>query len=304
VAHGGRYVLRGAVSTSRLVENYFTLWDEAGNTLSHLAGAELKLDAAGRFAIAVDGEAPGDRPNHIFLPPGARQFFIRDVLGDWSAERPNTLSVERLGPAPRRAPRTEPEQARASAALIQEYVENSIRWNRPPLSRPANSFAEPIVKDTDQWLRNQAYALGRFELADDAVLVLTLRPGRARYFCVPITNFWGTSNEVVSRTGSLNRAQSVPDADGSYRFAIALEDPGVHNWVDPCGLREGVVTVRWAEFPGGAPAPGEIGLEARVVPRARLRAELPTSTRWVDAAQRRAQLAARARDYAWRLAQG
>jgi hypothetical protein len=74
----------------------------------------------------------------------------------------------------------------------------------------------------------------------------------------------------------------------------------VHNWVDTCGTRQGILTLRWAEFPGGRPGPG-LRAESRLVPLDQLRAHLPPGTRFVTPDERRAQLAQRAAAYAWRL---
>jgi hypothetical protein len=74
----------------------------------------------------------------------------------------------------------------------------------------------------------------------------------------------------------------------------------VHNWVDPCDLHEGILTLRWAEFPDGRPS-RELAARARVVPLAKLREEIPADTRFLTPAEREQQRAERARSYAWRL---
>ena len=72
---------------------------------------------------------------------------------------------------------------------------------------------------------------------------------------MPLSNIWGTTLNIVDRTGSLNKAQSVPNADGSYTYVISPVDPGVANWIDSDGLREGILTLRMAEFDEGGPRP-------------------------------------------------
>jgi hypothetical protein len=142
--------------------------------------------------------------------------------------------------------------------------------------------------------------MGHFKLADDEALVVNLRTGRAEYFIVPITNWWGTTNAVNTRTASMNKAQSVPDADGTYTFVISAKDPGVHNWVDPCDMHEGILTLRWAEFPGGVPG-ADLGAASQVVKLSELKSVLPAETKFVTADERRKQLEDRAASYAWRL---
>jgi hypothetical protein len=74
----------------------------------------------------------------------------------------------------------------------------------------------------------------------------------------------------------------------------------VHNWVDPCGLTEGILTLRMAEFPGQRPTDG-LSASGRVVKFADLESALPPGTREVTPAERATQLAARAAAYARRL---
>lgn len=303
VAHGERYLIRGRVAERRLVENYFTLWSPQMQTLGLLSGRDLVVDAEGRFEIAVDSDEAGQRPNHVQLPPDAHEFYIRDVIFDWANDRPNELSVERLGPAPDRAPFSEQETVARIAAYMEKWATNTTRWNGQATGRPVNAFDFVIDRDSDGALRDQIYILGQFALPDlDTALVLDVQMGGAEYFIAPITNAWGTTNEIVSRNGSLNSHQAQSNPDGSYTFVLSQRDPGVHNWLDPTDMPEGILTLRWAEFEHGRPG-DDLGVSSRLVPLAELDSALPAGTPRVDAAAREAQLAARAASYAWRIAQ-
>jgi hypothetical protein len=289
------------VAKRRLTENYFTLWDRAGNTVDVFNGKNLQLDADGNFTITVDSEPANGRANHIRSSDKAHQFYIRDVLLDWTLDTPNELRIEKIGAPTKPAP-TDDEQAQLTAQFMREYADNTVRWNAQALTRPANVVDFTIDRDTDGALRNQFYVLGHFQLQDDEALLLTLHTAGADYFIVPITNVWGTSNEIVHRTGSLNKAQSLANADGTYTFVIAKQDPGIHNWVDPTDMGEGIITARWAEFPGGRPN-GKVSLESRLIKFADLERELPAGVPRVNAAERKAQLAQRAAGYLRRVAE-
>jgi hypothetical protein len=165
---------------------------------------------------------------------------------------------------------------------------------------PANQFGLAYSADKGGALRKQVYIGGNFRLDEDEAMVIDVSDGGAAYFVVPTGNIWGTTFDIVNRTSSLNKAQSVQDPDGTWTFVLCQRDPGVHNWIDPCGMGEGILTLRMAEFPGGRPD-GELGAKSRVVPFQDLRAELPADTRWVSPAERAEQLAERAAAYARRL---
>ena len=117
--------------------------------------------------------------------------------------------------------------------------------------------------------------------------------GGAEYFTVPLSNIWGTTLDIVDRTGSLNKAQSTPNDDGSYTYVIAPTDPGVANWIDSDGLLEGILTLRMAEFGGDGPAPdlgarGGWSSSTNSNERSRVCARVSASERAVALADRRA----------------
>jgi len=303
IAGDERYRISGRVAEPRLSENYFTLWDESFNTVDVLNGSELLLDGERRFTITVDGDPAGDRPNHIRSAPAAKEFYIRDVVQDWSVETPNEFEIERLGGEPSRPALALDEQAELTAAFMLRYADSTVRWNQQAYDKPANELQFKIDRETDGALRNQIYILGHFDLEDDRALIIDVNTGGAGYFVAPITNCWGTTNDIVHRTSSLNLAQSVPNADGSYTFVLAKQDPGVHNWLDPCDMGEGILTLRWAEFSEGRPTP-EVAATSRVVSLPKLGDALPEETTFVTPEERAQQSAIRAAGYMRRLPEG
>jgi hypothetical protein len=295
-----KYIIRGKVPAVRLAENYFSLWDDKFNSVAVFDGKALALEPDGSFEIIVDSNPADGRLNHIQSCAAAHEFYIRDVVQDWTNERINELSVERLGTPPKNAPLSDDEQAELTASFLRRYARDTPRWNNQALDKPANSFEFKIDRDTDGAQRSQIYIMGHFALTDDEAFVVTVRTGGAGYFIIPITNWWGTTNFIMDRTGSLNRAQSAANEDGTYTFVISKADPGVHNWVDPSGMNEGILTLRWAEFLDGVPG-ADLGAAGKVVKLNELRSVLPPSTKYVTTAERKKQLDERAAGYAWRI---
>ena len=204
-----RYRIVGRVPEHRLPENYFTLWDREMNTVDVLDGSTLELDSDRRFEIFVDSDPKGARANHIRSAPAAHEFYIRDVLQDWAVDTPNEFSIERLGAAPSKPALSLDEQAELTVSFMRHYADSTIRWNRQAYDKPANELQFVIDRDTDGALRNQVYILGHFALEDDQALVVDVNTAGAGYFIAPITNAWGTSNQIVERSGCLNLAQSL-----------------------------------------------------------------------------------------------
>jgi hypothetical protein len=297
-----RYELRGRVGEGRLTENYFTLWDADMGTVDVLDGRRMHVEDDGSFLITVDADEAGDRPNHIRSGPTAHELYIRDVLLDWGRDDCNELEVHRLGGAPATPALTLDEQAEATAAMMAHFADFTGRLSHGMYKSPVNHFALAWSADHTGGLRHQVYVAGRFLLEPGEAFVVDVSDGGAEYFTVPISNIWGTTLGLLDRTGSLNKAQSLPNADGSYTYVIGPDDPGVHNWIDSDGLREGILTLRMAEFPEGGARP-DLAATGRVVPLDRLDAELPDAPR-VSPGERAAQLAERRAAYLRRLPEG
>ena len=285
ISHDERYVLRG--TKGRMTENYFTLWDPHMASLDVLDGKTLP---EGEFEITVGPERASE--HHITTTPAAKELYIRDVLLDWAVDEPNTLSVERLTSGGR-GPLSVDEQAERVAATMAYFADFTGKLAHGAYKLPPNHFSMQWTADHSGGLRNQVYVMGRYELADDEAFVVDVSDGGAAYFTVPLGNKWGTTLDVLDRTGSLNKAQSVANPDGTYTYVISAQDPGAHNWIDTGGLPEGLLTLRMAEFPPGG-AREDLSAQGRAVKLADL-PDLP------PVADRAAQLAERRSSYLRRL---
>jgi hypothetical protein len=297
-----RYEIHGRVGEHRMTENYFTLWDANMGTVDVLNGRTMEVDSDGSFTITVDADAANGRPNHVQTTAAAHEFYVRDVLLDWGRDDPNYFEVQRLGGPPVSPARTRDEQADATAAMMEYFANFTGKLSYGVSKMPPNHFNLAWSADKVGAMRNQVYVMGRFELAPDEAFVVDVNDGGAEYFTVPLSNIWGTTLGIVDRTGSLNKAQSVANGDGSYTYVISPKDPGVVNWIDSDGLPEAILTLRMAEF--GEAGPGEdLGAHGRVVKLDRLDTEVPDLPR-VTPEQRKAELADRRAAYLRRLPEG
>jgi hypothetical protein len=283
-----------------MTENYFTLWDDSMGTEGLLNGHDLVTEADGSFVVTVNRDPADGRPNHVQSTAKAHEFYIRDVMLDWAADDPNWLEIVRLGPAPARGPLTHDELAARAAQYMRKFADFSHGLSKGMTSGKPNRFHLAYSADQGGALRNQVYVGGHFRLEDDEAFVIDVNDGGAAYFTVPVSNVWGTTMGIRDRTGSLNKAQSEPNADGTWTYVLSNADPGVHNWVDPGGLSEGILTLRMAEFPGQRPQEG-LAASGQVVKLADLASVLPAGTREITADERARQLADRTAAYDRRL---
>jgi hypothetical protein len=294
-----RYEIRGTVGEHRMTENYFTLWNANMGTVDVVDGRRMEIEPDGSYVITVDSSPKDGRVNHIQATPEAHEFYIRDVLLDWSLDQPNHIAVERVSTGTAaggdRPALTLDEQSEATAQMMAHFADFTGKLSYGMYKTPANHFSLGWTADQHGAMRNQVYVAGRFQLEHGQAFVVDVCDGGAEYFTVPLGNLWGTTLDIYGSTGSLNKAQSKPNENGTYTYVIAAENPGVHNWIDTDGLAEGILTLRMAEFgPNGATE--DLAATGRVIDLADLDSELPDVAR-VNAEERAEQLTVRQAGY-------
>jgi hypothetical protein len=119
----------------------------------------------------------------------------------------------------------------------------------PFVSTTPNELGEPMVfrmAGSDSWgAVDIAYSMGPFLLEPDQALVVEGRFPRCAFANLVLWNKQLAAFEYRDRRVSLNRAQTKLEPDGSYRMVIAHRDPGVPNWLDAAGHREGIMFWRF-----------------------------------------------------------
>ncbi|MEC8820531.1 MAG: hypothetical protein VYA08_06545, partial [Pseudomonadota bacterium] len=58
---------------------------------------------------------------------------------------------------------------------------------------------------------------------------------------------WHESVDYLHRPTSLTKSEVIYQSDGSVRFVVAKQNPGVDNWLDPMGVNRGFMTFRWLD---------------------------------------------------------
>jgi hypothetical protein len=260
-----------------------------------LEASQLELAPDGSFEIALSRERrPG---NWLPLHPDATQVLIRQYLWDWEREEPAEFRIfqeesegvpaEPLAPA--RAAQRLDEAGHWTVATAQVWADWVARLRRdhvPGRIAPARRF----VGGAD----DIRYGNDAFRLADDEALLLEFEPPDARYWHVQLVDLWFGTMDYTNRQTSLNGQQLRRDADGRVRVVIAHRDPGVPNWLDTAGHREGIVQYRYV-WTKNDPQPS-----ARLLREGELRAALPADTPRVSPEERRRAIAKRQAHVAWR----
>lgn len=297
VEPASRYVITGLRHGAGPIDSNFTLQTpDVFGAVDNFGQRDLRLAPDGSYRITVDDQPANGRPNHLQIRGGATQVLIRNTLADWSHEQPDTLTVERVAGPEATPPLSEDALAKEVIRRLAAVLAHTQNTLQPPIFRhPANFIPQPgALADKPGFLPTQRNTLGHFRLADDEALVATFNPGGAGYATFPVTNVWGISPDSRTRQNSLNTKQAVPNQDGSITVVVANWDPGITNWIDPAGLREGIVMLRWQLLAAATPGTAEPAVTAQLVKRSELGAALPKSIARVTAPERREQAARRA----------
>ena len=161
--------------------------------------------------------------------------------------------------------------------------------------------APNVLSDPDHnaaFLATQLQSAGYFQLADDEALVITINPGKARYFSVPVTNVWTITDNYWDQQTSLNVSQSEQNSDDTYTFVLSPTDPAVANWVSTGGLNQGTISIRFQDFDPNSDIDPTVS--SQVVKLADLADVLPAGTVYVTPDGRAAQIATRQLGYSKR----
>ncbi len=130
-------------------------------------------------------------------------------------------------------------------------------------------------------LTGQAYYSSVFELAGDEALIVAVRPPKScRYRSIQLASEFQETLDWHNNQSRLNDVQAKPDRDGILRIVVAASDPGVPNWLDTAGYRQGTIEGRWMGC-DSFPVPS-----LQKVPLAELRKHLPSGTRAVSRTER------------------
>ena len=215
------------------------------------------------------------------------------------------LTITQLGAEGSHPPACSPEWAAARLRHLGELVRGQMCfWNQfytvlletygkrggeaSELFMPRNAFNAPNAASgaTGGGQSTNLYAGGVYELEPgEALLVESRGPAKPQYMGFTLCNLWGESHDFANRQSSLNGAQAELDGDGVLRWVIAHADPGVPNWLDTTGHREGFMSPRWS-YSETPPRHRWPTLAARKIRFDEIRKHLPEGTRTVSPEER------------------
>jgi hypothetical protein len=253
---------------------------------------DLGLAPGEDFEVIFSAERPaGYTGKWARIDPQAGAMYLRYRMYDWANETDPVLSIECLDPVPPK-PRLTPEQILDRIREMAKFPARKTRlyyaMQNGVMERVGWNVFEPIRMPGA--LVKQVYWPANFQFEpDEALIVETDIPDRCPYWNIQLNDPYFNALEYVYRISSLNGAMARLSSDGKFRAVIALEDPGVPNWLDPAGFTEGGIYGRWYDC-DSEPLP-----TIKRVKLAQLRDHLPADTPVVTPEERAEELRVRVR---------
>ncbi|HKT74090.1 MAG TPA: hypothetical protein VJQ47_14460 [Steroidobacteraceae bacterium] len=288
-----RYELHGQRFEPGVVDVPFALVADisVNMTLSMLAWRDVQIDSNGRFVITLDPRPADGRSNHIQTKLESRYLFIRDCRADWR-QKPNGYRIKRLDP-PTAPPMTIDQIAERAALFMNMDVSVMYWWMRTYGVREVNTFSDPVNAGPMGGCSLQRICFAKLDLPGDRACVVTFGSGGAAFRDIVLKDNFFRTFDYWNHTSNMNNAQGVPNPDGSTTYVISIQDPGVHNWLDPVGFHELLVVHRWQGLPSTPGPEGEPWVKSRWVSLDELDQALPPGTKRVTPRERERQLAER-----------
>ena len=289
-----RFELSGKLSENPVGECPFHVVGNIsmGMNLAGLDWSDIAIGDDGTFVITIGPEPANGRANHLQTMINARYVFVRASRVDWR-QNPHALRIRRVDP-PTAPPQTEEQIAALGAKYIIDDISENFWFHRMVACVDVNTVSPAETTSFFGGMAIQKLARSHLKLNENEAFVMTLYPGGSRYWVTVLYDYWLMSGNFWSRQSSLNNAQSVANADGSYTYVFSLRDPGVHNWIDMLDTHEPLFMIRWNQLPRTPdPAAGEPRVTTQLVKLSRLKEVLPAETQWVTPAEREVQLADR-----------
>lgn len=220
---------------------------QAYSAVNSLDERDFRVDDDGEFEILFSAERPaGHTGNWSELKPGADVIFVRYRMVDWEKERDPQISIECLDKVPLKA-RLTPEQIAEKLKLMAQVPGNMDRLFFKMQNDILNSVGYNVVQPVKYpGLTKQVYWPAVFQLEEDEALIIESEmPEVVPYWNIQLNDPLYNAVEYVYRCSHLNAWNAYFGPDEKLRAVIALTDPGVPNWLDPCGFKEGTIYGRW-----------------------------------------------------------
>ncbi|HEX7323557.1 MAG TPA: hypothetical protein VF299_11640 [Mycobacterium sp.] len=267
----------------------------------------------GTYTIMMSPTLPQGIPEGNWVDTTASQtVLIRDSVGNWGLPH-DIFNIQQEGLSPEYSlPVLSQDQIVSdlntiTARIFAEGTNPHGTYMGQALvlgAEPDNTFSP--IQETSSVIPGislpgfQVSTHGSFSLEPDQALIVKVPDVESAYSGLQLADALGQSVPYATVQGSLNDTQAFHDPDGYTYYVFSSEDPGVANWVDVSGLKDGKALLRWQDYTNPVP---NTPVQTEVVPVADVRDYLPADTPTVSPAEYAADFKERLFEYDYRMDQ-
>lgn len=210
--------------------------------------SKLKTDAHGNFELIISKDPqPG---NWLPMEEASVSVLVRQTFMDRKTEVPAKLTIERVGTRDKPGP-LDPVKFVQALQRASTFVESTSKifadWAQSYL--PHSNELPPADQAHCQAAGgdpNIFYYHSHWALKDDEALVIHVdKVPDCSFWNLQINNYWMESLDYRYHQICINKHQAVYDANGGMTLVLSERDPGVPNWLQTAGVRQGTMCLRW-----------------------------------------------------------
>jgi len=248
-----KYRLSGNRGTVAYVTyQMFNIGPTGFKTGDQMESGDLVLDDDGNYEIILGSENDGTAENFMVLTDnGSARLIIRQLHNNWNTEIEQSFKIEVLngGESAGSSPVFNDKMIGRRALGLKSMIKNNIGNFREIILNEFTMNSIPVPEATSigggGGFPSNHTSAARYELGPGQALLIEVPDVQTIYKNIQLANLWGESLDYATRTVSYNGSQSFVDVDGKIRYVIAMEDPGVPNWLDATGHPKGALFMRW-----------------------------------------------------------
>ncbi|RJG09110.1 DUF1214 domain-containing protein [Pseudomonas cavernicola] len=209
---------------------------------------QLELNSDGSFEITLSQHPSAG--NWLRLEPASNALIVRQTFLDRKAEKPAQLRIERIGSS-NQPDALDPHRLHQGLQRAASFVENTARlfadWamdyqRHPNQLPPANqALCQSVGGDP-----NIFYYHSYWSLADDEALLIEVESvPECDFWNLQINNYWMESLDYRYHRICLNKHSARYNDQGGVTLVLSARDPGLPNWLETAGHRQGTLCLRW-----------------------------------------------------------
>jgi hypothetical protein len=227
---------------------------QAGSLLAR----DLLPDSSGRFELLI---GPKEQPGRwLEVVPGTSYVLTREFFADWATASPSDLRIECLDQPAQAWPVLSADRVSRELDALGAWLVETVKVfggaQARGLAEAPNGFSTHVSRPASDL---PAIYHGYWDLAPGQCLFIETHAPPGDYWGLQLANSLWNTLDFANRQTSLNRAQAQVGPDGMLRVVVAHSDPGVANWLDTLGHRQGSLLLRFL-------SPRVLGGPARPVP--------------------------------------